>query len=367
MKRILCVHQGYELYGSDRMFLLSLIALRNKYKSADITVHLPKQGDLSSRILDENIVNKIIYPTMSVLRKSDIKRGRIECFIHGITGLKDKIKFCNNYDLIYINSIVVLDYLIAARFVKSKVILHIHEIPSKLVKQVFQSLIRFSRARCIFITNAVRYSFEKVKEGFVIENGIKGFKFKERTFEGKLNFLIIGRINSWKGQDLLLEAIGDLKKRKGLNLHLRIVGSVFEDQHFFLERLKDIVKENYLEENVEFIDFVNNPSDLYNWADVVVIPSKKPEPFGLVAIEAMSSGALVIGAKHGGLGEIYKDNVSGIYFKPNDVESLKKAIESVENGTVKCTDIAYNAKVLFAEKYTEKSYIVRFNKVLDSI
>src|SRR6185295_6839122 len=44
--RIVCVHQGYELYGSDRCFIDSVAALREAWPQADIEVVLPREGPI---------------------------------------------------------------------------------------------------------------------------------------------------------------------------------------------------------------------------------------------------------------------------------------------------------------------------------
>ena len=44
--RIACVHQGYELYGSDRCFVESVAALRAAFPHAEIEVVLPRDGPI---------------------------------------------------------------------------------------------------------------------------------------------------------------------------------------------------------------------------------------------------------------------------------------------------------------------------------
>ena len=44
--RIVCVHQGYELYGSDRSFIDSVAALREAWPQAEIEVVLPHEGPI---------------------------------------------------------------------------------------------------------------------------------------------------------------------------------------------------------------------------------------------------------------------------------------------------------------------------------
>ena len=69
-KSILCVHQGAELYGSDRVFVMSVTAFREKYPNAKITIVLPNSGPLVELL--EPISDEIIYQDQFVLRRVDL-------------------------------------------------------------------------------------------------------------------------------------------------------------------------------------------------------------------------------------------------------------------------------------------------------
>ena len=58
--RIACVHQGYELYGSDRCFAESVAAIRAAFPEADIEVVLPRRGPIGK------------------CNAGDVKKGRLE-------------------------------------------------------------------------------------------------------------------------------------------------------------------------------------------------------------------------------------------------------------------------------------------------
>jgi len=367
MIKILCIHQGYELYGSDRMFLLSLKAFREKYGESKITVHLPKEGDLSEIILRDKLSDELVIRDMAILRKSEIKKFKFAKIFRQLFNILSKIKICNEYDIVYVNSIVVIDYLIACRFTNAKTIVHIHEIPTKAVTFFFQQLIRFSQSHAIFISKAVKKNFSRIRNGHLVINGIKGFKPCKGEQKEVMNILHIGRINAWKGQDILLRSIIGLDSLDKAKIRVHIVGGVFEDQSHYLKELKITVSKFHLDSIIKFYDFSNNPEEDYRWADVVVVPSKLPEPFGLVAVEAMSAGAVVIAAQHGGLSEVFEDGISGIYFKPNCERELKKAIISVLNNTEKMNFLSINGRELFLRKFTESAYISRFISALGNI
>lgn len=67
-------------------------------------------------------------------------------------------------------------------------------------------------------------------------------------------------------------------------------------------------------------------TEAYTLANIVVIPSIKPESFGRVAIEAQAMGNLVIASDHGGVRETIIPNETGYLVPPNNAEMLAEAI-----------------------------------------
>jgi glycosyltransferase involved in cell wall biosynthesis len=62
-------------------------------------------------------------------------------------------------------------------------------------------------------------------------------------------------------------------------------------------------------------------------AAIVVVPSRWPEPFGLVALEAMASGAALICSRLGGLPEVGGD--AALYIDPSDPATMATAIRDL--------------------------------------
>lgn len=136
---------------------------------------------------------------------------------------------------------------------------------------------------------------------------------------------LVGRINEFKGQHLLIEAIKILKE-KDLNIKAYIVGSAMSEE--YLKQLKQKVKDFSLEEQVLFVGFTKEAAKFMQACDVVLMTSRN-ETFGLVTIEAMRNGTAVIGSNSGGALEIIDDEKTGLLFESGNYEDLSLKIEKL--------------------------------------
>lgn len=313
MKKILCVHQGSELYGSDRSFLQSVEAIRNRYPKDHIDVIVPSHGPLVD-MLAKNNVNVRYLPVGTISRKNFFKNPLKETkTIFSLLAVS--LREIRSSDVVYLNTIVVFAYILAAVFSNTVVIHHVREVPkNKIEKVIFSLLLFMTRGNVIFNSVFTKNCyFVREKKAYVVHNGVPAIKSQPKIMKRKaacLNILVIGRINGWKGQDVAIKAMYEIAKRN-LKAKLRLVGSTPANQEYHLDVLSCLVKQYQLENNVEIIDFTPTPSKHYNWADIVVVPSKAPEPFGRVAIEAMSAGCVVCASNLGGLQEIFAQAGSG--------------------------------------------------------
>lgn len=367
---ILCVHQGYELYGSDRSFALSVETLQKLYPNTKIDVIIPKDGPIR-QILEPVCNNLIINEDLAILRKKELKNNPFRLIYKIMHGIKSAIENSKKYDLVYVNTIVVIDYIIAARFMKCLTVLHIREIPTGFQRTVFSKMVSLSKMNLIFNShNTLRtFNLPKDQSKSVILNGVKGFMDiapKEST-NSTINILLIGRLTPWKGQMFFLETLNQLMKNNDYNLNVRIVGEVFEDQVSYKNDLLAFVKNNHLENIVTFKSFTDNPKNEYEWSDIVIVPSIKPEPFGRVAIEAMSASRCVVAANHGGLTEIITGGIDGVLFEPNNIDSLVESLKEILN-TPKLM-YKYNEEGLqtFENRFSDKIYQHTFKEVIHDI
>lgn len=113
------------------------------------------------------------------------------------------------------------------------------------------------------------------------------------------DLFFVGRLVSDKGVDLLIEALAALREY-GLEPSLTIAGSGPEEV-----ALKRMVSALGLARAVTFVGRVTDEvlNELLNAHKIMVVPTRRGEGFGVVALEGIASGCVVVGSDDGGLQE----------------------------------------------------------------
>jgi glycosyltransferase involved in cell wall biosynthesis len=355
--RIACIHQGYELYGSDRSFAESVAALRQAYPSAEIEAVLPRDGPIR-RLLEGN-ANRIVIEPLWVLRRKDLPRLVATAPIALPRAVLRAARRLRRCDLVYINTSVIVDHVLAARFFPGKALQHIHEIPEGATRTLLRRLILWGRARLIFNSRATRDAFEAPPGTLsdVIYNGVAGpADWAPTDYDGKrpLRVLMLGRINRIKGQEVLLAALASLPPETRDRIETRIVGSAFEDPGLEIA-LREAVTSAGLASHVSVEPFLDDPTPLYRWADVVTVPSRRPESLGRVAIEAMAFGRPPLASAIGGLREVVDDGVTGRLLPPGDADALARALAGIVSHPEALAPMAQAGRERFNALFSEQA------------
>ncbi|MCC8184470.1 MAG: glycosyltransferase family 4 protein [Cloacibacillus porcorum] len=155
--------------------------------------------------------------------------------------------------------------------------------------------------------------------------------------------LSAGRFVDWKGFDILIKGYARfLCGEKGLALDtvLWIVGDGEERARLF-----ELVKVNGLENKVKIFPFAKDIRPYMQAADLFVLPSKEPEPFGIVLLEAMASSLPVIATKAGGPLDMLKDGKNGWFVEAGDEFSISQRLTEVLSNKEALIVVAHNAQM----------------------
>ena len=387
MQSILFIHQSAELYGSDKTMLYFLSEL-DKTKYLPVIV-LPNDGPLKTE-LEKNNIKVVIAPVLKLYRKMFTAKNLIKFFREYKQGVRtlDKLNQEHNFKLVYSHTLAALIGIIFAKKRKIKHLWHVQEIIAKpkVFNQTFKKLLSLQCNHKVVYDSIATMNFwandntiltaksEAVWNGIEVKN-IQTFKQNEiaevrenyfSSHNDEIIIALVGRINSWKGQQLLLNAFNILSKKND-NIKLVYLGSAPPNQEIFELDLKSKIKEFNLEEKVILIPFQKEISKFWNSIDIAVVPSTEPEPFGMVVIEAMLAKKPVVASNHGGPTEIILNNETGFLFEPNNEIQLANAIQKlIENQELRNT---------FGEKgfqrvqntFSLESHVNHFEKIFNEL
>jgi glycosyltransferase involved in cell wall biosynthesis len=138
---------------------------------------------------------------------------------------------------------------------------------------------------------------------------------------------VVGNISAGRGQDVLLEAFPAIRAKLP-RARCVIVGAPHDrpvDRAYY-ERVVRLASDLGLGGAVVFTGFTPRIADVYAAADIVVNPARFNEPFGRVAIEALSAGRAVISARVGAVPEVLQDRLDALLVPPEDPSALADAV-----------------------------------------
>ncbi len=163
------------------------------------------------------------------------------------------------------------------------------------------------------------------------KNSVSKLKTLWQIEENSKVILLPGRLTSWKGQELFIEAINKFKK---LNSDVDFVAVVLgsdQGRTVYKKKLERLVEQYDLTNNFRFIEKCEYMPAAYMLSDIIVSSSIEPEAFGRVSVEAQSMRKPIIASNIGGSNETIIDNKSGILFESGNADSLSKKIDEVIN------------------------------------
>jgi glycosyltransferase involved in cell wall biosynthesis len=134
---------------------------------------------------------------------------------------------------------------------------------------------------------------------------------------------VVGRLQPWKGQDAVIRATGELRRRGVPARALVVGGEAFGFSRGYGVELRRLAHELGLAGDVVFAGQVPDARPYYGAMDVCVNASDS-EPFGIAVIEAMAAGVPVVARKRGGPAEIIENGRTGLLVDDDLVGALMR-------------------------------------------
>jgi len=138
--------------------------------------------------------------------------------------------------------------------------------------------------------------------------------------------LLPGRLTSWKGQELFIEAINLVNIELGYEAFYVVILGSDQGRDLYKKKLTRLTEQFRMNNQVRFIDHCKDMALAYKISDIIISASTEPEAFGRVAVEAQSMEKPIIASNIGGSNETIIDEKTGFLFETGNAKSLSQKI-----------------------------------------
>ena len=248
-------------------------------------------------------------PAWSCLLATKLTNRKFVTTFHGTYNFKGKLKR-------FYNSVMVRSDLIIAgsNFIFSH------------IKKNYSEFIKFNKKFLVIFRGInVNYFDPSSKLETDEDELLKSWEIKKE----KKIILMPGRLTSWKGQELFIEALNLVKIELGYEAFHAVILGNNQGRNLYKKKLVRLTEQYRLTNQIKFINHCKDMALAYKISDLVVSPSIEPEAFGRVAVEAQSMEKIIIASNIGGSNETIVNNKTGFLFNSGDASSLSKKIIEV--------------------------------------
>ena len=245
-------------------------------------------------------------PAWSCLLATKLTKRKFVTTFHGTYNFRSRFKK-------FYNSVMVRSDLIIAgsNFIFS----HIKENYSKYLTKKKKFLVIFRGINVDYFDPSTKLAEDEKK-----------LLKKWSINKDKKIILAPGRLTSWKGQEMLIEAINLAKIELGYEAFYLVILGSDQGRDLYKKKLIRLTEQYRLNNQIKFIDHCKDMALAYKISDIVISSSIEPEAFGRVAVEAQSMEKLIIASNIGGSNETIENEKTGFLFESGDASSLSKKI-----------------------------------------
>jgi glycosyltransferase involved in cell wall biosynthesis len=370
--RVVYIDHTAKMSGGE-IALLNLLTHLNRERVEPIVI-LFSDGPLRRKLEQIGIPTEIIPLEDAVLNtRKDMLDGKGLMQVgRAWTSLRHASRLCSRLraiepHIVHTNSLKA-DVIggLAGRLARCRVVWHIRDRISEdylpkssvaLIRTLARWLPHHVIGNSVATLDTLRSSQDRSSDQTVLYSGVvihDGVVLGERPARRRGDIPVVGmvgRLTAWKGQDVLVRAVGLLRDR-GVVCQARFVGSAMFGEEEYERSLRLLVAQLGLEDRIEMAGFREDVEAELASMDVLVHASVTPEPFGQVVAEGMAAGKPVIAARAGGVTEIIEDGVSGILTTPGDPVELADAIQRVLGDAEFAHRLASDGRRRIVERFT---------------
>jgi glycosyltransferase involved in cell wall biosynthesis len=380
--RILVLCGGSYVFGKEIMTLSVLRGLKARGHTIRCVTNSWNDGDFHKRLEAADIPYKAI-PVGMISKRLSPKyiKWTLDALVHLPKAWWDYRQISQTWphDLVLSTGFGTVSML---RFMidPSKTVHYVHELESGSIhtRRVIQSS---SNGGIAYIAPSQHIEARLQKAGvpasktYVVHNGIELESFgltREdiRSGEiapthtsGHIDIGIVGQVEAWKGHLDLMKAL-HLLSETTTTYTCHIVG---RGKGAHRKEVESYNQRHGLGDNVIWHGFRDDIEAVYRDLDILVVPSRHGEPFGLVAAEAGLFGIPVVATRNGGLPEIVIDGETGFLVDAGSPKQIADWLEQLIGSPSLRTQMGKQAQQRVLAHFTHERVIDGVEEVLQSV
>ncbi|MBI5287630.1 MAG: glycosyltransferase family 4 protein [Chloroflexi bacterium] len=343
-RKVVFVQPTSEVGGSD-IALYRLVTALDSRRLEPVVV-LPREGPLTGRLRQAGV--RVVILPMAQLRSTRnpiVHLKYLVGFLPSMTRLAFVIRR-ERAQVVHSNSLYTLHGAWAAWFARVPHVWHIREIPDAPapVRFLLLAMARRLSSRIVAMTGAVAAMFDRGghprdKSLLIVPDGIDLARFNPAQTGERIRRELsirsdapvagfVARLDPWKGAEIFIRAAAEVSRRRP-DAHYIVCGGRLPGYESYADGLRQLAADLHLDGRMHFTEWaytVDDIPEVMAAIDVLVHTSIRPEPFGLVLIEAMAAGKPVVAADDGGVPEIVVDGETGLLAPPGDWRAVAGAV-----------------------------------------
>ncbi|HEY81485.1 MAG TPA: glycosyltransferase family 4 protein [Caldilineae bacterium] len=384
---ILYPHSSDELYGSD-LVLLNLVRRLDRGRFRPyvlLPTDIPYEGKLSRALGEAGVAHEAL--AMPVLRRRYFTPRGLPRFLghlwRGTRGV-ESIARREGGALIHSNTSAVWGGALAASRLHLPHLWHVHEVVTHptFVRKLIAWMVARHSVHVVAISRAVAdhlLADAPELEGrlSVIYDAVDTDQFSPMVDGSSLRRAwgvaeedvlvgVVGRISAWKGQDFFLRAFARAA-REHPRVKAVIAGDVVPGEDWRREALQRLSRDLGVANRVLWPGYHENAAELMAALDILALPSTRPEPFGMVVIEAMAAGKPVIATAHGGPLESVVDGETGLLVPPDDPAGMAMALVTLAGNSALCREMGARGRARTEAMFGFQPHVRAFQELYERL
>ena len=317
---------------------MNILIATNSYPTKKNPTHQVFVKNIYDGLKNRDVQVDVVYNPYFRYFKSDLRTGTILTSIFKfislfIAYLPYILYRARHYDVIYSHAPVLPGFfMLAAQWLHGiKHVCYVHgSVNVYLKKRGFLFRIaRYTLHNCSYVVTNSRYMQKRLENEYgcssvIITPGYNNTVYKYRKTNREIDLFFAGSTTEQKGIDQIIDVIHKFKKYYVTNkllVKMNFSGGKREDYIRYAKTKNVATLINFGDKLTE-----ERLAEAFQNSKVVLFPSSD-EALGLVGIEAIASGAVVVGSNSGGIKEFLIHGENGYLFRENIIENLQNYIE----------------------------------------